>query len=112
LDPTMDAAQEDRARERSAAGMALRPLRGRQRAGAHRQGWLFPELGRLSDAHQERPGAARPALFQANAEVTPSDDSNRDEVHARRLEPHEWAAVFPIVAQLRPHLDVEEFLAR
>jgi ribosomal protein S18 acetylase RimI-like enzyme len=44
--------------------------------------------------------------------VTPSDDSNRDEVHARRLEPHEWAAVFPIVAQLRPHLDVEEFLAR
>jgi ribosomal protein S18 acetylase RimI-like enzyme len=44
--------------------------------------------------------------------VTQSDDSRRDEVHARRLEPHEWAAVFPIVAQLRPHLDVEEFLAR
>jgi ribosomal protein S18 acetylase RimI-like enzyme len=44
--------------------------------------------------------------------VTQSDDSRRDEVHARRLEPHEWAAVFPIVAQLRPHLDAEEFLAR
>jgi GNAT superfamily N-acetyltransferase len=44
--------------------------------------------------------------------VTPSDDSNGDEVHARRLEPREWAAVFPIVAQLRPHLDAAEFLAR
>jgi ribosomal protein S18 acetylase RimI-like enzyme len=42
--------------------------------------------------------------------VTPSDDSNGDEVHARRLEPREWAAVFPIVAQLRPHLDAAEFL--
>ena len=44
--------------------------------------------------------------------MTPSDDSNGDEVHARRLEPREWAAVFPIVAQLRPHLDAAEFLAR
>jgi hypothetical protein len=45
-------------------------LRGRQRAGAHRQGRLFPERGRLSDADQERPGAARSALFQAIAEMT------------------------------------------
>jgi GNAT superfamily N-acetyltransferase len=44
--------------------------------------------------------------------VTPNDDSNGDEVHARRLEPREWAAVFPIVAQLRPHLDAAEFLDR
>jgi len=44
--------------------------------------------------------------------VTPSDDAHGDEVHARRLEPREWAAVFPIVAQLRPHLDAAEFLAR
>ena len=44
--------------------------------------------------------------------MTPSDDAHGDEVHARRLEPREWAAVFPIVAQLRPHLDAAEFLAR
>jgi len=41
-----------------------------------------------------------------------SDDLPDDEVHARRLEPREWAAVFPIVAQLRPHLDAEKFLDR
>jgi hypothetical protein len=44
--------------------------------------------------------------------VTPSDDSHGDEVNARRLGPREWAAAFRIVAQLRPHLDAEEFLAR
>jgi GNAT superfamily N-acetyltransferase len=30
----------------------------------------------------------------------------------RRLEPREWDGVFPIVVQLRPHLDREEFLRR
>jgi GNAT superfamily N-acetyltransferase len=42
----------------------------------------------------------------------PSDDPQNDLVQTRRLEPREWAAVFPIVAQLRPHLDAEEFLDR
>jgi ribosomal protein S18 acetylase RimI-like enzyme len=32
--------------------------------------------------------------------------------HIRRLEPREWAGIFPLVAQLRPHLDAEEFLRR
>ena len=41
-----------------------------------------------------------------------SDDSQSDEVHTRRLEPREWAAVFPIIAQLRPHLDAAQFLDR
>ncbi len=40
------------------------------------------------------------------------NDVQSDDVHTRRLEPREWAAVFPIVAQLRPHLDAEEFLER
>jgi GNAT superfamily N-acetyltransferase len=40
------------------------------------------------------------------------DDLQDDEVHTRRLEPGEWAAVFPIVAQLRPHLGAREFLER
>jgi GNAT superfamily N-acetyltransferase len=35
-----------------------------------------------------------------------------DEVQTRRLEPREWAAVFPVIAQLRPHLDAKEFLDR
>ena len=39
-----------------------------------------------------------------------SDDSQSDEVHARRLEPREWAAVFPVIAQLRPRLDAQQFL--
>jgi len=30
----------------------------------------------------------------------------------RRLEPREWAAIFPLIAQLRPHLDADEFLRR
>ena len=34
------------------------------------------------------------------------------EVQVRRLEPREWAEIFPIVVQLRPHLDREEFLQR
>jgi GNAT superfamily N-acetyltransferase len=42
----------------------------------------------------------------------PTDAPQNDEVQTRRLEPREWAAVFPIVAQLRPHLDAEEFLDR
>jgi ribosomal protein S18 acetylase RimI-like enzyme len=32
--------------------------------------------------------------------------------HVRRLEPREWAGIFPLIAQLRPHLDAEEFLRR
>jgi GNAT superfamily N-acetyltransferase len=34
------------------------------------------------------------------------------DIQVRRLEPHEWAGIFPIVVQLRPHLDNEEFLNR
>jgi GNAT superfamily N-acetyltransferase len=30
----------------------------------------------------------------------------------RRLEPREWEGIFPIVVQLRPHLDKAEFLRR
>jgi ribosomal protein S18 acetylase RimI-like enzyme len=41
-----------------------------------------------------------------------SDDIEGDDVQIRRLEAREWAAVFPIVAQLRPHLSAEEFLAQ
>ena len=41
-----------------------------------------------------------------------SDDLQSDDVHTRRLEPREWAAVFPIVVQLRPGLDAEQFLDR
>jgi GNAT superfamily N-acetyltransferase len=41
-----------------------------------------------------------------------SGDLPSDEVQARRLEPREWAAVFSLVAPLRPHLDLEQFLAQ
>jgi GNAT superfamily N-acetyltransferase len=41
-----------------------------------------------------------------------SDDLQSDDVQTRRLEPREWAAVFPIVVQLRPGLDAEQFLDR
>jgi ribosomal protein S18 acetylase RimI-like enzyme len=34
------------------------------------------------------------------------------DIQVRRLEPREWAGIFPIVVQLRPHLDQEEFLRR
>jgi len=30
----------------------------------------------------------------------------------RRLEPREWAGTFPLVVQLRPHLDQDEFVRR
>jgi ribosomal protein S18 acetylase RimI-like enzyme len=33
-------------------------------------------------------------------------------INVRRLEPREWADIFAIVVQLRPHLDRDEFLAR
>jgi ribosomal protein S18 acetylase RimI-like enzyme len=33
-------------------------------------------------------------------------------VQVRRLEPHEWSGVFPLIVQLRPHLDSDEFLSR
>jgi ribosomal protein S18 acetylase RimI-like enzyme len=33
-----------------------------------------------------------------------------DDFEIRRLEPREWADLFPIIAQLRPHLTEEEFL--
>jgi GNAT superfamily N-acetyltransferase len=35
-----------------------------------------------------------------------------DDLEVRRLEPGEWAGVFPIVAQLRPHLTGEQFLSQ
>jgi hypothetical protein len=44
--------------------------------------------------------------------VTQIDDQQSDTVHTRRLEPREWAAVFPLIAQLRPHLDAAAFLDR
>jgi N-acetylglutamate synthase-like GNAT family acetyltransferase len=34
-----------------------------------------------------------------------------NDLQVRRLEPREWASVFPIIAQLRTHLGAEEFLA-
>jgi ribosomal protein S18 acetylase RimI-like enzyme len=33
-----------------------------------------------------------------------------DDFEVRRLEPREWAGVFPIIVQLRPHLTEAEFL--
>jgi GNAT superfamily N-acetyltransferase len=39
-------------------------------------------------------------------------DPQIDSLRIRRLEPREWAAAFSVVAQLRPHLDAEEFIAR
>jgi hypothetical protein len=51
------------------AGVALRGVRVGQFAGADRRGRLFHESRRLSDAHQEKSAAARPALFQSDAEV-------------------------------------------
>jgi ribosomal protein S18 acetylase RimI-like enzyme len=33
-----------------------------------------------------------------------------DDFEIRRLEPREWADLFPIIAQLRPHLTEQEFL--
>ena len=35
-----------------------------------------------------------------------------DDFEVRRLEPGEWAGVFPIVLQLRPHLTAEQFLSQ
>jgi GNAT superfamily N-acetyltransferase len=34
------------------------------------------------------------------------------DIQVRRLEPREWAGIFPLIVQLRPHLDQEEFLSR
>jgi GNAT superfamily N-acetyltransferase len=34
------------------------------------------------------------------------------DLQVRRLEPREWAGIFSIVVQLRPHLDQDEFLRR
>ena len=33
-----------------------------------------------------------------------------DHLQVRRLEPREWAGIFPIIVQLRPHLDEQKFL--
>jgi hypothetical protein len=44
-------------------------LQRKQQSHHHRQGKLFPQRRRLPDAGAERPGAARPALFQTDAEV-------------------------------------------
>jgi GNAT superfamily N-acetyltransferase len=33
-------------------------------------------------------------------------------LQVRRLAPCEWAATFPLIVQLRPHLDLAEFLRR
>jgi GNAT superfamily N-acetyltransferase len=35
-----------------------------------------------------------------------------DDFEIRRLEPREWAGVFPIVLQLRPHLTAKQFLSQ
>jgi ribosomal protein S18 acetylase RimI-like enzyme len=34
------------------------------------------------------------------------------DLQIRRLEPREWAGIFPLIVQLRPHLDEAEFLRR
>ena len=54
----------------------LRGVRGGQFAGADRRGRLFHQSRRLSHAHQEKSGAARPALFQEDAEVARSDGAD------------------------------------
>src|SRR5262249_20112048 len=46
-----------------------RPVFRKQYARLHRQGRLFRQWRRLSDADQEEPSTARSALFQADAEV-------------------------------------------
>jgi len=33
-----------------------------------------------------------------------------EHLQVRRLEPREWAGIFPIIVQLRPHLNEQEFL--
>ena len=35
-----------------------------------------------------------------------------DDLVIRRLEPREWPAIFPLIEQLRPHLDANEFISR
>src|SRR5262249_37221095 len=50
--------------------MGRSSLHGSQSARAHRQGELHDERGRLSHAGEERPAAARFALFQSGAQVT------------------------------------------
>jgi ribosomal protein S18 acetylase RimI-like enzyme len=35
-----------------------------------------------------------------------------DQLQLRRLEPREWDGLFPLIVQLRPHLDREEFIRR
>ena len=39
-------------------------------------------------------------------------DVPASEILVRRLAPGEWKSAFPLVAQLRPHLDEAEFLSR
>src|SRR5215470_15256367 len=66
-----DAAVERR-QDISAQSQSLSPLepnllrRGQQLCGG-RNGYVFPEWGRLLDAHQEGPGAAGFEIFQASA---------------------------------------------
>src|SRR5579864_5004382 len=49
--------------------MARGPVLGEQHSRPDRQRGLFHQRRRLPNADQERPGAARPSLFQRNAEV-------------------------------------------
>ena len=70
-DAALDRDKRYRREPESAPGLARGLLRRGQRADRHRQGELFPERRRPSDADPQGSAAAGPALFQADAEVTP-----------------------------------------
>jgi ribosomal protein S18 acetylase RimI-like enzyme len=38
--------------------------------------------------------------------------TDMNSVTVRRLEPREWAGVYPLIAQLRPHLDADQFVSQ
>jgi hypothetical protein len=54
--------------------------------------WMLKQAGAVSDSEVG-------IVFMSNVEV-------------RRLAPGEWAATFPLIVQLRPHLDQAEFKRR
>src|SRR5690349_7509150 len=53
-----------------------------------------------------------PAAIRSRRTRLPSSGRTMADVQVRHLEPREWAGLFEIVVQLRPHVDQEEFLAR
>jgi hypothetical protein len=86
FDAPLDRDEELPAQSQSEMGRSS--LHGSQSARAHRQGELHDERGRLSHAREERPAAARFALFQSGAQVTTTLRA-RKRLSARRF----WSAV-------------------